>query len=56
MKINILAVSVLTDVSAAALSARPIKKVEGGIMMRALQAGLVWTRTMHEWPLAIRWQ
>jgi hypothetical protein len=38
MKVNILAVSVLTDVSAAALSARPIKNVEGGIMMRALQA------------------
>ena len=37
MKVNILAVSVLTDVSAAALSARPIKNVEGGIMMRALQ-------------------
>jgi hypothetical protein len=38
MKVNILAVCVLTDVSAAALSARPIKNVEGGIMMRALQA------------------
>ena len=37
MKVNILAVSVLT-VSAAALNARPIKKVEGGVMMRALQA------------------
>ena len=35
MKINILAISVLT-----ALSARAIKKVEGGIMMRALQANL----------------
>jgi len=38
MKVNILAVSVLTDVSAAALSTRPIKNVEGGVMMRALQA------------------
>ena len=38
MKVNILTLSVLTDVSAAALSARPIKKVEGGVMMRALQA------------------
>ena len=38
MKVNILAGSVLADVSAAALSARPIENVEGGIMMRALQA------------------
>ena len=38
MKVNILAGSVLADVSAAALSTRPIENVEGGIMMRALQA------------------